>query len=42
MAHQDNEAFEIADLEYDVGGVDSTEARDGDTNHGIIYFVPPV
>lgn len=39
---QDNETFEIADLEYEVGGVHNTEACDGTNEHGIIYFVPPV
>lgn len=42
MATEQNETLEIADLEYDVGGVHSTEACDGENNTGIIYYVPPV
>ena len=37
------DSLEIADLEYDVGGVSSTEAAAGrQTNEmGIIYYVTP-
>jgi hypothetical protein len=40
---QDNETVEIADLEYEVGGVHETEACDaGKTEGWVIYYVPPV
>jgi hypothetical protein len=38
---QDTETLDVADLEYDVGGVDFTEPCDEGTYHGIIYFMPP-
>lgn len=38
---QDNETLEVAELEYDVGGMNSTEPCDEGTYTGIIYFVPP-
>lgn len=40
---QDNETLEIADLEYDVAGVQASESGERDvTEHGIIYYIPPV
>ena len=43
-AQQQEETFEIADLEYEIGGVHSLEAADGrnSTDFVIIEYMPPV
>lgn len=43
-AEQHDEAFEIADLEYEIGGVHSLEAASGrnTTDYIIIEYLPPV
>lgn len=38
---QNNETLEVAELEYDVGGVDFNESSDEGAYIGIIYFMPP-
>jgi hypothetical protein len=43
-AQQQEETFEIADLEYEIGGVHSLEAGNGrnPTDYIIIEYLPPV